>query len=242
VRLVVLCLLCAACQAQLGRTPNGLGPDAAKPVDAAAIDTKPLDAPLDAPACGNGRVVFLNFGGQTISKANTADATQNDAAWPGAATVTMPAYGGNATQQAAIVTQLQNTFATVDPNITFVTTRPTNGPYIMIGFGGSMADANVQFTGAVNTLDCGDTNKSDLGWVFDGIGTTEAANFAAGAIGYGMGASGTGKSTDCMCSWNSNCAPNTGTACTFSANIATQNGCPGTNPQNDVALIQTFCN
>jgi hypothetical protein len=245
-RLVVTSLLLtAACQAQLGRMPNGDKPDAAKAADA-AVDAEPIDAAPDANPCGNNRVVYLNFTGATIAKANTADATQNDAAWVGldgggATTATMPAWTGNAASIDAIVNQLTTTFTAIDPNIKFVTTAPTNGPYIMIGFGGGMGNAHVPYTGAVNTLDCGDTNKSDLGWVFQTGNNTTAANYAAGAIGYGMGMGGTGNSGDCMCSWNSNCAPN-GNACTFSSNINTQNGCANAaNPQNDVAVLQTFC-
>ena len=220
--------------------PNNEKPDAAVPIDA-AIDAPKIDAAPDANPCGNNRVVYINFGGATINKANTSDATQNDASWPGAATVTMSAWGGSTTDQTAVVTQLQNTFTAVNPNIQIVTTAPTNGPYIMIGIGGNMNQAGVQFTGAVNTLNCSDTNKSSLGWVFDGLSNAQTANFAAGAIGYGMGMGGTGNSNDCMCSWNSQCNPGGG-ACTFSASVNTQNGCAGAaNPQDDQAVLQAFC-
>ena len=40
-----------------------------------------IDAAPDAPACANGRVVFLNFDGVTLTDALASDATLNRASW-----------------------------------------------------------------------------------------------------------------------------------------------------------------
>jgi hypothetical protein len=255
----VLCALLAACNARLGDRVSGGGPiDASTttttppPIDASTGGSiPPTDAPPDASLCASGRVVFLNFDGDTLTQAATSDATQDEAVWVGLAndetTATMPEWRPTAsdrtTQIQDVVTALQTTVATIAPDITFVTTRPANPPYVMIGFGGTMGDAGVPYTGAVNHLDCGDTNKNDVGWVFESASTTtQAANFAAGALAFGLGATGTTVPTDCMCGWLTQCTASA-TACTFSATAHAQLACPGeTNPQNDDAILQAFCN
>jgi hypothetical protein len=261
--LVVLCALLAACNARLGASVGASsGDDDSSPsdannggggggsgADAQTSSVPPMDAPADASTCPTGRVVFLNFAGDTIAQAAASDATQDQAIWVGmsngATTATMSEFRPNAadrtTQIQSVVTALQSIFAGV-PEVTFVTTRPAAGPYVMIGFGGTMGQAGVPYTGAVNHLDCGDTNKNDLGWVFESATTTQAANLAAGAIGFGLGATGTTDQTDCMCGWLTQCQAS-GNACSFSATAQAQVACPNeTDPQNDVAILQAFCN
>jgi hypothetical protein len=264
--LVVLCALLAACNARLGASVGASsGDDDSSPSDAsgggggggggggntdAPMSIAPMDAPADASTCPTGRVVFLNFDGDTLNKAAASDATADAAIWVGmsngATTATMtefrPTASDRTTQIQSVVTTLQSIFSGV-PEMTFVTTRPAAGPYVMIGFGGTMGQAGVPYTGAVNHLDCGDTNKNDVGWVFESASTTtQAANFAAGAIGFGLGATGTTVPTDCMCGWLTSCQAS-GTACTFSATAQAQLACSGeTDPQNDVAILEAFCN
>jgi hypothetical protein len=265
--LVVLCALLAACNARLGasvgassgdddssssdaNSGGGGGGGGGGNVDASTSSTPPMDAPADASTCPTGRVVFLNFAGDTLTKAAASDATHDAAIWVGmsnnATTATMPEFRPNAadrtTQIQAVVTALQSIFSGT-PEVTFVTTRPAAGPYVMIGFGGTMGEAGVPYTGAVNHLDCGDTNKNDLGWVFESASTTtQAANFAAGAIAFGLGATGTTDPNDCMCGWLTQCQASAN-ACSFSATAQAQLACPNeTDPQNDVAILEAFCN
>ena len=95
----------------------------------------------------------------------------------------------------------------VVPSIQVVTARPAAGPYVMIGFGGAATTVNVPYQDAVNRLDCGDTVKNDIGWIFEDVATTQAAaNFAVGAIAFGLGVTGTTDVNDCMCGWLTSCA------------------------------------
>src|SRR6185312_932842 len=178
------------------------------------------------------------------------DARSNAAAWVGMSSgqqsATMPPWrpnaGDRASQIAQVVVELEAKFSTLAPNMQFVTARPTSGSYVMIGFGGSMNSAGVPYTTAVATLDCGDANKHDVGWIFENVtNPVQVVNYAAGVIGFGMGATGTNDSNDCMCGWLTACQPS-GNACTFSATANAQIACPGeTDPQDDVSLMQSFC-
>jgi hypothetical protein len=104
---------------------------------------------------------------------------------------------------------------------------------------------NTRFIDAVMTLDCGDAVKSDVGIVFDNwspMTTQKAADYAIGAVAYGLGLTGTHAVGDCMCGWNNGCQPNAG-PCTLSASITADLACSGeTNPQNEVTAFTTaFC-
>jgi hypothetical protein len=212
------------------------------------IDAPRADAPTDAPTCG--RVVFLNFDGDTLARSPEGDARNDAAAWvgmsSGQSSATMAPWRSTASDRASqiaeVVAELQAKLSTIAPTMQIVTTRPQSGQYVMIGFGGSMQAAGVPYAGAVATLDCGDTNKDDVGWVFESVSsTTQVVNYAAGAIAFGMGATGTTNSNDCMCGWLTACSPS-GASCTFSAAANAQLACTGeTDPQDDVALLQAFC-
>jgi hypothetical protein len=247
---IATCALLAGCVSQIGGDRETATHDAAEAPDAStpAIDAAVPDAPADAPGCG--RVVFLNFGGDTVARSAQGDARADSAAWVGLSTgqasATMaewrPTASDRASQIAEVVAELQARFSTIAPTMQFVTTRPTAGAYVMIGFGGSMQAAGVPYTGAVATLDCGDANKNDVGWVFESTTSpTMVVNYAAGAIGYSMGATGTTDSNDCMCGWLTSCQPS-GNACTFSSAANAQLACAGqTDPQDDVGLLASFC-
>ena len=212
----------------------------------------PADASPDANACASGRVVYLDFGGETLTQATTSDATQNEAVWVGmsngqtSGTLAQwrPGASDRTTQIQDVVTGMTTKFTTIAPTITFVTSRPAAGPYVLIGFGGARSDVGVPYTDAVNRLDCGDTTtKSDVGWVFEAVDTTEhVITSAAGALAFGMGATGTTDPDDCMCGWLTNCT-SSDNPCTFSATADAALDCPNeTDPQDDVTLLQAFCN
>jgi hypothetical protein len=243
------CALLAGCVNAVdgARLPNK--PDAG--IDAEVSDaTIAVDVPADADPCRNHRVVYLNFDGGTLQHAATSDATADEASWIGmssgqtSGTIAMwrPNQGDRTQLMQDVTDGLQATFATISPTMKFVTTRPAQGPYVMIGFGGSMNDVGVPYSTAVAKLDCDDTVKSDVGWVFENVASTTAAiNYAAGAIAFGLGATGTTDPNDCMCGWLTNCAAS-GNACTFSTNANAQIACTGeTDPQNDVAIVEGFC-
>lgn len=248
-RLALVCLaLLAACEARLedggferntsdaaGSQPAGDGSNAGTP---------------DAPAvCGNGRVVYLNFDGVTLTDATQSDATQNRASWMVEATGTAPPYregdADRATKIAAIVAGVRAQLSTIP--VTVVTARPATGPYVMVVYGGDADDVHARFGGAVNELDCGDQVKSDVAWISDNVGSTQRAiNFTVGAIGFGIGLSATEDPAGCMCGWDNACTSTNAAACTLSANIArdpaARQRCAGLSAQNELGAFDTaFC-
>jgi hypothetical protein len=254
VRIVgLVAIACVGCVSQVGNDEGTRARDAGEvdaAVDAAPIDARVRDAPADANACPSGRVVFLSFGGDTLTRAAQSDATADTASWVGMSsgqtTGTLPEWRPTASdrtsQIAAVVDELEAKFSTIAPTMQFATTRPVAGPYVMIGFGGSQDNVGVPYTTAVNHLDCGDANMNDVGWVFENVAdATSVVNFAAGAIGFGMGLTGTTDSNDCMCGWLTNCQAS-GAACTFSSAANAQIACNGeTDPQDDTAILANFC-
>lgn len=235
--------LLAGCNARLGYAPADH--------DASATDdTHPTNVIFDAPPlCSNGRVIYLNFEGATLTKAATSDATQNKAVWVGQASAQTtgtlapfrPGAGDRATQIADTVTAFELGIAG-HPAIKVVTTKPTTGPFFEIGFGGDANDVGVQYLYAVDRLDCGDTaTKSDIGWVFEAAESPQrAANFALGALLFGLGATGTTDPNDCMCGWLTNCQASTN-ACTFSTSINAATGCNAPNPVDETTFLDHFC-
>lgn len=241
-----LCLATAACGVQLeervGAVPDGpAGGDASIATDAAELDA--------APACSNGRVVYLNFEGAALTAAPTSDATQNRASWMIISQGTAPRYKSGAAdrdqQIGAIVDGVRQQLSSFP--VTVVTQRPAIGPYVMIVFGGVREQVGSRFGGAVNTLDCGDLHKSDLAWISDGVSPTQrVVNYAIGAIGFGLGLTATTDPLDCMCGWDNACNQDQSGACKLSPMIdrdpnANQR-CPGLITQNEVAAFEAaFC-
>ena len=198
-----------------------------------------------APACANGRTVYLNFEGATLTKAALSDATLDKVSWIGAATVTVPAFHAasatRTTDISTITSMVQSQLAAFP--FTVVTTRPTTGPYVMIVYGGDSATVKTQFAGAVNALDCGDMVKSDVGWVQDAQASLQdAADLTIGAIGYGLGLTGTTDVNDCMCGWNVQCAQSAA-PCVLNAAATSKADCVGElEPQNEnTAFATEFC-
>jgi hypothetical protein len=204
-----------------------------------------LDAGSGAAACASGRVVFLEFEGATLTQAATSDATANKAVWLGVGTATMPQFRPGAADRATQIADTVTAFKTAlsgHPEIQVVTTRPAAGPYFMIGFGGAHQTVNVPYTGAVNRLDCGDTaTKNDLAYVFESVSSPQvAANLAVGALLFGLGATGTTNSNNCMCGWLTNCQATTN-ACTISTSINAATGCNVANPVDETTYLAHFC-
>lgn len=249
-RLAPIIVLLAGCGAELN-TSGHAAPDAGTGGTVDAPSGVGIDAPVSSPdapsACPNGRVVYLSFEGETLTRGAT-DATQNHAAWIGVSTATVPPFHPNLTNRATeiqtIVDGVKSRLAATP--IEVVTTRPAAGPYVMIVLGGSNQDVGSNYSYATGDHDCGDLVKSDVGWVSDTPSLSYVPDLIVGTIGWGLGLQGTSDPTDCMCAWANSCQSAAG-ACTLSANIATtpSNGnttCAGQNPQDEVAAFSTqFC-
>jgi hypothetical protein len=240
--------LLAGCSASLGNTD----PDARSNggVDGAVNGDKDAAVAIDAPpACLNGRALYLNFDGVTLTKAAASDAAANTASWIGVTTATIPAYRlADANRDAeilAIVDGVKQRLATTP--ITVYTQRPQNPPYVMVVFGGTKTNVNSVYSYATNEHDCGDSVKSDVGWVSDVPGVALVPDLVIGTIGWGLGLNGTSDPNDCMCGWANNCADAT-TACTLAnqipstASLAPAVSCPNQNPQDEITAFTTgYC-
>jgi hypothetical protein len=252
---IVALIVVAACGARLGSTESSSRIDAPDPFNHGGDDASalPPDAPAvamsDAPACFNGRVVFLSFEGVTLTQAMTDDATQNQASWIGVATANVPAYhAGNmnrATQIMNITSAVQSILGGFP--VTVVTTRPLSGPFVMVAFGGTNMTVGSQYTYATSFHDCGDLVKSDVAWVSDTVPTSKAADYAVGAIAWALGLQGTNDPTDCMCEWANSCVQSS-THCSLHGPISTTTSsspattCPGLTTQDENATFsQAFC-
>ncbi len=244
-------MLAAGCGAELADGGNiGGSTIDAPPGTQGSIDAPPgvaVDAAPDAPACFNGRVVYLNFDGQALTQ-GPSDATLNRASWMQTASGTAPPYRNGDANRTAQITSITNMVRQQlsDFPITVVTTRPAQGPYVMVVFGGTAAQVGSRFGGAVNTLDCGDLAKSDVAWIADTVTGQRAANFAIGAIGFGLGLTATTNPNDCMCGWDNQCTSNNNAACTLTPGIArdpaANQRCAGLTTQDEVQTFrQAFC-
>jgi hypothetical protein len=241
--IALLCLAAAACGVQIdgrpGSTPDG-PPSGDGPI---------TGDPDSAPRCSNGRVVYLNFEGATLTRAAVSDATQNQASWMNISQGTAPRYksgAANRDQQIQAVVDGVRAQLSSFP-VTVVTTRPVSGPYVMIVFGGIATQVGSNYGGAVNTLDCGDAQKSDLAWISDNVSITQrVVNFAVGAIGFGIGLTATTDPLDCMCGWDNGCIQDQSAACRLSPQIVRDPGanqvCAGLTTQDEVAAFDAaFC-
>lgn len=249
-RALVTLLLLTACEVRLGGG-NQIGstlPDASGggDDDASASDGPPG---TDAPTCFNGRTVFLNFDGVTLTDAGASDATQNRASWMIIASGTAPRYRSGDQNRLQAIQDITNGVRAQLSSfpVTVVTTRPATGPYVMIVFGGVASQVGSRFGGAVNELDCDDSEKSDVAWISDNVSPTQrVVNYAIGAIGFGLGLTATTNPLDCMCGWDNGCSGNQTVACTLSPMIArdpdANQRCAGLTSQNEVGTFDNaFC-
>jgi hypothetical protein len=241
----ILCVLaCAACEATIGG-----GNDGTTDASTTGDGNRPKDGAPDAPAaCFNGRVVYLNFEGVSLTK-GTSDATQNRASWMNKPTGAAPAYRAGDGNRLTLIQQITDgiTAQLSGFPVTVVRTRPATGPYVMIVFGGAAAQVGSDYGGAVNQLDCDDSEKSDVAWLSDNVGSVQRnVNFAVGAIGFGLGLTATSDPNGCMCGWANNCNSNNGAPCRLSTTIARDPAatqlCAGVTSQDEVAAFSTaFC-
>jgi hypothetical protein len=256
VKLLALLALVAGCEASLGSGDNngGGGVDAAGSGSETFFDAA-VQQQMDAapPACANGRKVFLNFDGVTLTKAATTDATTNTVAWMTNTSAVVPAYhtgvAGRAAEITAITDGVKARLSALPLEV--VTTRPASGPYVMVVMGGNNTTnggtIGSQYSFATADHDCGDTVKNDIAWVADLPAATYAPDLVVGGLGWAVGLNGTNDTSGCMCGWANGCAEDSAVACTLSASIAstTSSGnttCPNQNPQNEIAALSTgFC-
>lgn len=240
-------LACGVNQTPLVGQPDALqaNVDGAPIVDATPI----VDAAPDAKICANGRVLFLNFEGVTLTAAATSDARVNQINWS-AANVTVPRYLNGQANRATMITDITTrTRASLAMfPVTVVTTRPTSGEYIMIAFGGNGALFGYPTTTpAVTGYNCGGTARNGVGWVNDADTAVQATNVVVGATGVSLGLTGIieNKPTDCLCGWgDAACTPDFAQACTLSTAVMRSTAaCPGDPAlQNEVAAFENgFC-
>ena len=245
-RVIAIVALAAGCHAVLDESPDG-GTSIGDPDGSVARDVSSVasDAASDSgSACYNGRVVYLEFEGVTLTQ-GPSDATTNKAVWLGVTSAAVPKFHASDSNRAAeivtITTAVKSALSSFP--VTVVTQRPAAGPYVMIVFGGDQTIVDVPYGYAVNRLDCGDVVKSDVGWVSDTPPTSQkVADYAVGAIGYGLGLGATSDVNDCMCGWGNTCQQGAG-PCTLSSSITAQIVCPNqTNPQDEnAAFDKAFC-
>ncbi|MCX5746433.1 MAG: hypothetical protein NT062_28485 [Proteobacteria bacterium] len=259
---VVALALASGCHAELAGNPTG-GVDApSRGDDAANVDADSIVTADAAPTCANGRVVFLDFDGVTLTRAAASDAKLHHASWMQGATATIPRWNtssaNRATDIATIVAGVKTALTTGFPGpISVVTTEPTSGEYVMVVFGGTSTQSTSRFGNAVNELDCDDSEKSDVAWIRDyndPVPTTALINNTLGAIGFGLGLTATNDNRDCMCAWANGCTKDQTQVCTYTENIArdpsTTNGGTATQTCVGAAAIQNehttvrgaFCN
>ena len=248
--LLIAAVLATGCGAELNQGGTDARPVLAN--DASVTDDAPgPDAAPDAPACANGRVVYLNFDGQALTRAAPSDATMNRASWMNQASGTAAPFrqaSGNRTTDITTITDGIRAVLAGFP-VTVVTTRPAAGPYVMVVFGGAMGAVGSNFSLAVNELDCDDSEKSDVLWISDatGVPLQRLINVTVGGIGFGLGLTATADPNDCMCGWANGCTPTAAQACTLSMSIARDPDagqlCPaGGASQNELLAFDTaFC-
>jgi len=237
--LVLFVLALTACDARVG----GQGTDP----DAPPGDDSQLIPPDTLPVCQK-PIVYLSFEGETLTDAPTSDAKLNLASWmTGVASATAPPYrAGDANRATIIQTIVDEATTRLAPFTTVTTVRPTTGDYLMIVFGGAAATMGSAF-GFVQELDCGDLVRNDVAWVADNFPTNLIPNAIMGSIGFAIGLTATTDTTDCMCSWDNNCAQTT-TNCQLHNGIARDPGanqqCPGAPAVQDeiIAFNILFCN
>lgn len=246
-RSLALCCLLAGCGVRLEDRAGGGGggdDDNVTPPADGGVDSG-VDA---APVCSNGRVVYLNFGGVTLTAAATSDATQNRASWMTISQGTAPPFKSGVTNRDQLIKDITDGVRGQLSSfpITVVTQRPAAGPYVMIVIGGTATQVGSRYGAAVNTLDCGDAQKSDLAWISESLSTQRTVNSAVGAIGFGLGLTATTDPRDCMCSWDNNCTPDNTQPCRLTAGIArdptARQLCGTLTTQDEVAAFDAaFC-
>jgi hypothetical protein len=215
--------------------------------DLASLDASNTPDDTGAPSCTE-RAVYLNFDGQALHQ-GPSDAITNHAGWMQAPEGRAPPYRiASADRAATIQAIVDGVRARLDKlSITVVTTRPAQGPYVMIVLGGTSGMVGSKFGAAVNQLDCGDAVPSDVAWIADTVpAPVHVINSAIAAIGFGLGLTATNDASDCMCGWDNQCRADNTVACTLGSAIArdpaARQTCAGVTTQDEAATLRAaFC-
>lgn len=217
--------------------------------EAAGLPDAPMeqDAP-PVPVCANGRVVYLHFGGLTLTRVGSGltDATLNRAEWLAIDTANVPAYKAADANRVAEIQQITDAIKLTLGAfpVTVVTERPAAGPYHMVVFGGpSSALGNTTNSGALSAYDCQNRIRNNVVWIGERFTAQTSADYAVGGIGLALGLTGTLETSDCMCGWGNACAPQA-SACTLSSQIQNDGRCnAGTAQSQDevAAFRREFC-
>ena len=230
--MLAITLLASGCSARISDGTTSLGGDDASP----------------GAVCAS-RTVFLNFDGQALVRGRS-DATQNRAEWLLNDTGTAPPYHQGDPGRAALIQDIVDDVRaqlSMFP-ISVVVDRPASGAYVMVVLGGQRGQVGSRFGSAVNRLDCDDSRPNDVAWISDAVAPAQhVANLVVGAVGFGLGLTGTRDPRDCMCGWANDCMSNDTVACTLGTAIArdpaasqTCNGAGAT--QDEVATLRrAFC-
>lgn len=213
--------------------------------DSAVADASTPDTAIDARVCSNGRIIFLNFEGVSLTLASASDAVTNRVNWSN--NINIPRFRANDANRATLITDI-TTLARANLAqfpVTIVTTRPAVGPYIMVTFGGPRSMFNTTFP-SVAGPNCGDVTKSGVGWIADDVTAQQGANLVVSVAGISVGLTGVTESQprDCMCGWGgAGCVPDQTQACVLSTAVLRAASCPGEPAsQNEVAAFnKAFC-
>jgi len=233
-----------------GECPRGLLCSAQQRCEAPGADLPDAGSdPIDAltTACAS-RTLYLNFEGQKLTQ-GPSDATLNQASWMQVGSGTVPRYLASNTMRATTIQTITDGIRAQLSQfpINVVTTRPASGNYVMIVFGGQAPQVGSAFGSANNQLDCGDLRPNDVAWISDNLAPTQRViNTAVGAIGFGLGLTGTLDQNDCMCGWDNGCGLNNNTACTLGSPISrdpnANQRCAGLTTQDEAATFhKAFC-
>lgn len=222
-RIALALALLGACDARISDgTGSSLSLVDSGAEDAAVSDDAAVTPDAKATATCDRRVVFLQFDGQTLTRANASDATKNQASWMQIDTGTAPKFreddGDRATRIQTITDGVKRILAGFP--ITVVTQRPASGSYTMIVIGGRASAVGSAFGVAVNTLDCGDLVPNDVAWIAGNLSDQRVINSAIGAMGFGIGLTAADDPNDCMCGWANNCDANNDADCKLGSPIA----------------------
>jgi hypothetical protein len=150
----------------------------------------------EAPPTGLHRL-YLDFDGEALAP-GADDATRSRSHLVGAE-VTVPPFSGEPADVRAIVASVQATLASFDVEV--VATRPADGSYDMIVFGGRsdrvVGTEGIQFAGPD---ECDAWPAAQIGFVFDVRKPREAfASTAVGLYAVMHGAATTATPGDCLC-------------------------------------------
>ncbi|MEZ4360436.1 MAG: hypothetical protein R3B48_09660 [Kofleriaceae bacterium] len=208
-----------------------------------------VEEPPAVATCSNGRVVYLHFSGLTLVRAagGQTDAAHFKADWLSKGGAMIPPYKAQAepavraAEIAEITAAIRKTLGAFP--ITVVTERPLTGRYHMVVFGGGPEALGLgSSVRKAAGHGCANKGSNNIVWIGESFSPQDAADYAVGGIGMGLGLSGTYATSDCLCGWGNSCVPQPG-ACTLSAAITNDGRCSRSpQTQNEIeAFRREFC-